>query len=148
MTTKQTTFLALSALGLTLTALGLAQPRAAALASSVFDWNAVAEKPTPSGSTRKFFQAPTALLDELECHVTTLQPGQDPHPPHQHPEEELYIIKEGTVEVLINGERKQIGPGSVIFAAANQPHGIRNAGPTPATYHVIKWSSAGAQQAH
>jgi quercetin dioxygenase-like cupin family protein len=79
------------------------------------------------------------MLAELERHVTTLNPGQDPHPPHQHPEEELYIIKEGTVEVLINGKHKQLGAGSVAFAAANQPHGIRNAGTTPATYHVIKW---------
>jgi quercetin dioxygenase-like cupin family protein len=67
------------------------------------------------------------------------EPRPRPTPPHQHPEEELYVIKEGTVEVLINGERKQVGTGSVVFAAANQPHGIRNAGPTPATYHVIKW---------
>jgi len=87
------------------------------------------------------------MLDELECHVTTLNPGQDPHPPHQHPEEELYIIKEGTVEVLINGERKQVGSGSVVFAAANQLHGIRNVGQTPATYHVIKWKAPAAASA-
>ncbi len=84
------------------------------------------------------------MLEKLACHVTTLKPGEDPHPPHQHPEEELYMIKEGTVEVLINGERRQVGAGSVIFAAANQPHGIRNAGPTPATYHVIKWKAPAA----
>jgi quercetin dioxygenase-like cupin family protein len=36
-----------------------------------------------------------------------------------------------------------VGPGSVIFQAANQLHAIRNAGDTPATYHVIKWNSPG-----
>lgn len=148
MTTTKTTFLALSALTLALTALGLDPLRSTAMVSSVFDWNALAEKPTKSGSTRKLFQAPTDMLAELECHVTTLLPGQDPHPPHQHPEEELYVFKEGTVEVLVNNERKLVGPGSVVFAAAGQPHGIRNAGPTPATYHVIKWTSAGAPLIH
>lgn len=117
------------------------------MTSSVFDWTALAAKPTPSGSVRKCFQAPTALLEELECHVTTLNPGQDPHPAHRHPEEELYVIKEGTVEIAIDGELRQVGAGSVIFAAANQPHGIRNAGPAPAVYHVIKWRTPDAPSA-
>lgn len=147
MTTHKTMFLALVVLGGAAAAVSFAQSRAPALSSSVFDWKAITEKSTPTGSARRFFQAPTALLGELECHVTTLNPGQAPHPPHQHPEEELYIIKEGTVEVLINGERKQVGAGSVVFAAANQPHGICNAGTTPATYHVIKWKAPAAANA-
>ena len=117
------------------------------MGSSVFDWSATAARQTEVGSTKLLFQAPTTMLDELECHVTTLNPGQDPHPPHQHPEEELYIIKEGTVEVLIIGERKLVGSGSVVFAAANQLHGIRNVGQTPATYHVIKWKAPAAASA-
>lgn len=146
MTLKNTVLLMLTAL-CGAAAISFAQSRKPALSSSVFDWKAIAEKSTPTGSARKFFQAPTALLGELECHVTTLNPGQDHHPPHQHPEEELYIIKEGTVEVLIAGERKQVGAGSVVFAAANQPHGIRNAGATQATYHVIKWKAPAAANA-
>ena len=50
------------------------------------------------GVSRQFFRSPTATLDELECHVTTLNPGESSHPPHKHPDEELVIIKEGTVE--------------------------------------------------
>jgi hypothetical protein len=76
----------------------------AIMGSSIFDWTSIPAQPTKVGSTRKFFQAPTATLDELECHVTTLNPGETPHPPHQHPDEELVIIKEGTVESLVNGQ--------------------------------------------
>jgi len=43
----------------------------------------------------------------------------------------------------VNGELKRIGPGSIIFQAANQMHSIRNVGDVPATYHVIKWNSPG-----
>jgi quercetin dioxygenase-like cupin family protein len=111
--------------------------------SSIFDWNSIPAKPTKTGATRKFFQAPTATLDELECHVTTLNPGESPHPPHKHPDEELIIVKEGTVEALVNGEARRVGPGSVIFQASNQMHSIRNVGDGPATYHVIKWNSPG-----
>lgn len=100
-------------------------------------------KQSAKGETRKVFQAPTATLDELECHVTTLNAGETAHPPHQHPDEELLIIKEGNVECLVAGELKRLGPGSVVFQAANQMHNIRNVGEGPATYHVIKWNSPG-----
>lgn len=116
------------------------------LQSSVFDWNAVPAKQTNVGSVRQFFRAPTATLDELELHVTTLNPGVVSHLPHQHPNEELVIIKEGTVEALVNGEWKRVGPGSVIFNASNQLHGLRNVGSVPAIYHVINWSSPGMLQ--
>ena len=52
------------------------------------------------------------------------------------------IIKEGTIEALVQGEWKRVGEGSVIFNASNQLHGLRNVGTTPATYHVINWKSS------
>jgi quercetin dioxygenase-like cupin family protein len=111
--------------------------------SSVFEWTTIPEKKTDVGSVRQFFRAPTVTLDELECHVTTLNAGQTSHAPHKHVNEELVIIREGTVEVLSNGEWKKLGPGSVIFNASNQLHALRNVGPGPATYHVINWASPG-----
>jgi len=113
------------------------------MGSSIFDWTLLPVKKTEKGEVRKVLRAPTATLDELECHVTTLNPGEMAHPAHQHPDEELIIVKEGTVESLVNGELKIVGPGSVIFQAANQMHSIKNVGATPATYHVIKWNSPG-----
>jgi XRE family transcriptional regulator, regulator of sulfur utilization len=113
------------------------------LPSTAFDWNTVPVRETKVGSSRQFLRAPTATLDELEIHVTSLNPGETSHPPHQHPNEELLIVKEGTVEALVMGEWKRLGVGSVIFQATNQLHGIRNVGAGPATYHVINWSSPG-----
>ena len=117
------------------------------MGSSWFDWNSIEAKQTKVGARREFFQAPTATLDELECHVTTLNPGEAPHPPHKHPDEELIIVKEGLVESNLNGQIRRLGPGSVIFQASNQMHGLRNVGQTPATYHVIKWNSPGMLKA-
>lgn len=112
------------------------------MTSSIFDWTTIKVKPTKTGESRQFFQAPTPTLDELECHVTTLNPGESPHAPHQHADEELIIIKEGTVESLVNGVVKRVGPGSVIFQSSNQLHSIKNVGTTQAIYHVVKWKSA------
>jgi XRE family transcriptional regulator, regulator of sulfur utilization len=113
------------------------------MGSSIFNWNTLPVHKTKVGETRRVCQAPTATLDELECHITTLNPGETPHPPHKHPDEEIVIVKEGTVESLVNGTTRRVGPGSVIFQASNQLHSIRNVGDGPATYHVIKWNSPG-----
>ena len=115
----------------------------AIMGSSAFDWNSIEVKTNAIGSVRNFFQSPTATLDQLECHVTTLNPGLMPHPPHKHVNEELIIIREGTLEVTQNGEVKRVGPGSVIFNASNVMHSLKNVGNMPAVYHVVSWYSPG-----
>jgi XRE family transcriptional regulator, regulator of sulfur utilization len=146
MFTRRDIVVALSAFVVTLGAVA-AQTQTSVMRSSLFDWNNMTAKQTDVGAVRQFFRSPTATLDELELHVTTLNPGASSHPPHKHPNEELVIIKEGTVEALVNGELRKAGPGSVIFNASNELHSIKNIGTTPATYHVINWRSPAAQKA-
>lgn len=116
-------------------------PPATMMRSTVFDWTAMKDTATDVGSVRNVVRAPTPTLDELEMHITTLKPGLESHPPHQHPTEELIVIREGTVETLSQGVWKRLGPGSVIFNASNELHGLRNVGTTPAVYHVINWKT-------
>jgi quercetin dioxygenase-like cupin family protein len=49
----------------------------------------------------------------------------------------MWLIREGTVELTINGESHRIGPGSVGFVHSNDEHGIKNVGGNPATYFVV-----------
>ena len=116
------------------------------LGPTAFDWKDMKETPTDVGSVRNIVRQPTATLDELEMHVTTLKPGIASHEPHRHPNEEIVVIREGTVEVLIDGTWKRVGPGSVVFNASNSLHGLRNVGTTPAVYHVINWTSPGMKK--
>lgn len=146
MITRRDMVVALIAAALTAGAFAVAD-QTPVMGSSVFDWNSIPAKPNEVGSVRSFFKARTATLDELEMHVTTLEPGKSPHPPHRHPNEELIIIRQGTVETLSNGEWKRVGPGSVIFNASNQLHGLRNVGTDEAIYHVINWKSAATPEA-
>jgi quercetin dioxygenase-like cupin family protein len=136
--------------GLTLAAtLGLGavvQPQSPVLRSKAFEWASMAVTKTAVGESRPIVRSPTATLDELEMHVTTLNPGQTSHAPHQHPNEELVIVREGTVEVLVHGAWTRVGPGSVIFNASNELHGLRNVGSVPTTYHVVNWTSPGMKQ--
>jgi quercetin dioxygenase-like cupin family protein len=107
---------------------------------TVFNWNDMKPENTATGEVRHLCNSPTATVDRLEMHVTTLNPGQTSHPPHRHVNEELIIIREGDCETLSNGNWVKVGPGSVVFNASNSLHGFRNVGTTPAVYHVINWS--------
>jgi quercetin dioxygenase-like cupin family protein len=117
------------------------------MGSRAIAWDTLKVEPTKVGARRQVFQDPTATLDELEMHITTLNAGQSPHPPHTHPDEELIIVKEGSIESLLDGKTTPLGPGGIVFHASNQPHTVRNGGATPATYYVIKWNSPGMLKA-
>jgi quercetin dioxygenase-like cupin family protein len=108
------------------------------LASSVFDWAKLEVRPTKTGERREVVNSPTNTLASFECHVTTLKPGEAPHAPHHHPDEEIVLVKEGTLEVTMNGTVSRAGPGSIILAGSNEEHGWRNAGATTATYYVMR----------
>jgi len=107
------------------------------LASTIFDWEKMQTETTSNGLRRTLFDAPTATLDKIHCHITTLNPGQTSGEPRRHLQEEVIIIKEGTVEATVDGRTQTVGPGSVIFFAANAVTRLRNAGSSPATYTVL-----------
>ncbi len=112
------------------------------LNSTVFRWEDLPVRSTPSGERRDVANHPTATLTVFECHMTTLNPGRASHEPHRHPQEELIIVKEGTLEVHINGQTQRAGPGSTFFYASNDAHAVRNVGETRATYWVVNLASA------
>lgn len=139
MITRRDIAVALFTLAATCGVAAIAQQAPAAMHSSSFDWQTMTAKETAYGAVRSVVRSPTATLAELEMHVTTLNAGQTSHAPHQHANEELIILKEGTLETLSLGEWKRIGPGSIIFNASNDLHGVRNVGTGPAVYHVVNW---------
>jgi quercetin dioxygenase-like cupin family protein len=107
------------------------------IGSTVFKWDDLKPRATPNGARRDVADNPTPTLSVFECHITTLNPGRASHEPHRHPQEELILVKEGTLEVHINGKTQNAGPGSVFFYASNDAHAVRNVGNTRATYWVI-----------
>lgn len=143
MITRRDVVVALVAVAATSVVLKAADKPAEILHSTVFTWNAMPVKETKVGSVRSVVRTPTATLDELEMHVTTLRAGETSHAPHKHANEELVIIKEGTVEVLSAGEWKRAETGSIVFNASGELHALRNVGNGPTTYHVVNWTSPG-----
>jgi len=112
----------------------------AVMHSTVFEWTSGETTANAWGSVRQVTRNPTPTLEELEIHISTLDPGKSPHEPHRHPHEELLIIKEGTLATFQNGETRRVGPGGIIFQASNELHNVTNVGPARAVYYVIGWT--------
>jgi quercetin dioxygenase-like cupin family protein len=145
MITRRDLVAALVAAGITLACVSVAQESGGLLDSTAWRWQDMQAKKTDVGELRSVVRQPTRTLDELEMHITTLNPRTASHPPHTHPNEEMVIVKEGTLQAHVNGKEVVVGPGSVLFYASMQPHAVQNIGDTPATYFVINWASTGTK---
>ena len=71
-----------------------------------------------------------------------VEPGQYLPTHTDSPEEVLYIVA-GTGEAHVGDERGVVSAGDLAVIPSMVPHGIRNIGKGPATYHVIQWQSPG-----
>ena len=108
-----------------------------ALPSAMYPFEKLAIRTPNNAEIRDVLKGKLATSESLEVHETTLQPGGAPHPPHHHVHSEMWLIREGTVEITVDGTSYRLGPGSVGFVHSNDEHGIKNVGTTPATYFVV-----------
>src|SRR5579864_1264546 len=108
------------------------------LESGGFPYEKLEPKTSATGSTaRAVFKGKLATGEFVEVHETILPPGAMPHPPHSHVHSEMWLMREGTAELTINGKTFQIGAGGVAFTASNELHGIKNPGAMPCSYYVV-----------
>jgi len=80
--------------------------------------------------------------DVLSAHVT-LNPGQWPHPEHQHAEEEFCVLVEGEGVWILNGKEIPAKKGDVFYVAPWDMHTMKNTGKGPFTFYVVKWGAKG-----
>jgi quercetin dioxygenase-like cupin family protein len=144
MITKRDFATAVLAASITLACVSLADEPGKMLDSTAWNWRDFTAKKTEVGERRDVVQQRTRTLDELEMHITTLNPHTASHPPHTHVNEEMVIVREGTLQAHVNGKEIVVGAGGVLFYASMQPHAVQNIGDTPATYYVINWAVPGA----
>src|SRR5260370_23500016 len=91
------------------------------------------------GDLRVYFDGPTEQLAVMTAGSLRLKPGMSPHAPHQHPEEEIMVITEGSGEVSVEGKISKVTSGSMMYCAGGKLHGIVNTGKTPLLFYYYKW---------
>lgn len=87
---------------------------------------------------RMIMRGKLATGEAIEVHETTLPPGGAPTATtHHHLHSEMWLIREGTIELTVSAKTYQLTPGSLGFARSNDEHGIRNVGKVPAVYFLV-----------
>lgn len=113
----------------------------AALPAKAYSFEELPVRKDGGNSYRAIFDGLARGSFRLELHETELAAGSTPHPPHHHAHEEMFLIREGQLEVTLDGRATRLGPGSAAFVASNIEHGIRNIGSAPAQYFVLALGS-------
>ena len=93
----------------------------------------------PFGEVHIYYKGETDQLRLLETLRVRVNPGYSPHPPHQHPEEEILLVVEGEGEFVLDDQATPCAAGAMLYAAPGHSHGINNTGSGPLTLHVFKW---------
>jgi mannose-6-phosphate isomerase-like protein (cupin superfamily) len=107
------------------------------LPSGMYAFDKLSVESSNGAEFRAVLKGKLATGETLEVHETTLPAGGAPHPPHHHVHSEMWLIREGTVEITVSGKSYRLGPGGVGFVRSNEEHGIRNVGGTAAMYFVV-----------
>ncbi len=78
------------------------------------------------------------FLDGRTVKMSVVAPHAATHPPHSHPEDEVFLVLERNAEFFLDGRTKTAGPYTSFYCPPNSKHGIRNVGDTTLKYLVIK----------
>jgi quercetin dioxygenase-like cupin family protein len=109
--------------------------------STVIDTNSLPEITTAVGSRTVVVQSqPTTTFVALESHITRIDPGKQTTP-DRDPNDEVCILREGQVEVTVNGVSSRMNAGSLMYWAPTDQRNFRNVGTTRASYLVIRATS-------
>jgi quercetin dioxygenase-like cupin family protein len=107
------------------------------LPSATFDFDKLPLEESGRAQFRHIMKGKLATGESIEVHESTLPPNGFPHPPHHHAHSEMWLIRQGTVQLTINGTAQIVHAGGLGFVRSNEEHGIKNVGSGPAIYFVV-----------
>lgn len=108
-----------------------------ALPSAIYDLKNLPVEGDKNHQYIPVFQGKTYAGMPVELHETVLAPGGLIHEMYSHVGDELFLVREGILEVEFNGKRSEVGPGSVAYVASNTRYAVRNTSKEWARYFVF-----------
>ncbi len=108
-----------------------------ALPSAVYDFKQLSGNGDKTRTFVPMFQGNTSYGTHVDLHETSLAPGAVVHGMYGHPGDELFLVREGILEVEFDGKRWEVGPGSTAYVASNTVYAIRNTSKQWARYFVL-----------
>ncbi len=78
--------------------------------------------------------------EELQLHLSSINPGEAAHPPHAHGGEEIMFLISGSGTATLGADEQPMEAMAALFAPAGTRHGLRNSGEAPIVYLVIRTS--------
>ena len=98
------------------------------------------------------FRGSTPNLQGMICHVSALNSGETPHPPHDHREDEILIVLKGEADVTLpnlarSGKESVVSlkAGDFVFYPAGFDHTITGRSDAPVNYLMFKWYNASSE---
>jgi mannose-6-phosphate isomerase-like protein (cupin superfamily) len=107
------------------------------LASRCYKYEDLAVKKNGENESRDIFDGLNRSNFQLDIHMTNLGPGMMPHGAHHHTHEEIVMLRNGELDVTIEGKTTRVTAGSVVYVHSNEEHGWKNPGPGRAEYFVM-----------
>jgi quercetin dioxygenase-like cupin family protein len=107
------------------------------LPTRVYKWEDLPVRERGQNRQRAILDGKTGKDFPIEIHETELAPGLAPHGSHSHIHDEILIVREGSLESVINGKTEALTTGSLAYIRGGEEHGFRNAGQTRARYYIV-----------
>jgi quercetin dioxygenase-like cupin family protein len=99
------------------------------------------------------FKGAAGGIQNFSCHVSVLNHGRCPHPPHRHEDEEILVMLAGEADLLLpdlpgaEATRQRLRAGEFVFYPAHFAHTLQTVSEQPANYLMFKWKNPGAANA-
>ncbi len=95
-------------------------------------------KTSPTKVGYQYWFADKEFLNGRTLKMSVVAPRQATHAPHQHEEDEFFVVLEGTAKLFLGNDSVIVEPYTSFYCPPNVLHGIANAGDTELKYLVMK----------
>lgn len=117
------------------------QAQYAQIPAAVYRWGEAPVAGKATSEQRVLLEGATPAFSHVRVHATSVMEGKSAHAGHRHADEELIIVKEGTLAVTYGGKTQTLEKGSVALIMPGDEHALANGGNGPVTYYIMRYET-------